>query len=234
MRVEFVPAFLLHSRPYREHSALVDLLTRDHGRVSGVVRSARGGKRGSASLLRPFSPLHVSWHGRSDLKTISGVESVGAPWMLAGEAMFSGFYLNELLVRLLSPLDPHPSLFNAYALAVAQLAEQADMAPVLRRFEFSLLDALGYGIDFSCGGEPLAAGQHYRYDVQQGFSPCLPLDHGAISGDVLLQLSVSDFNAPEVQRMAGRLLRPSLQRLLGPKPMQSREMLLSFRRSLEG
>lgn len=235
MRSDFIPSFLLHSRPYRENSALVELLTRDFGRVSAVVRSARGsGKRAGGSHWRPFSPLHVSWYGRGELKTIAAVETIGSPWMLEGEQLFAGFYLNELLVRLLSPLDAHPRLFNAYALAVAQLAEGAALEPLLRRFEFSLLESLGYSIDFSCQGVALTPDGHYAYHPRQGFQPCLPAEPGAMSGACLLMLQAEDWSQAEVMRVAKHLLRVSLRQLLGPKPLQSREMLLKFKQSRGG
>lgn len=230
MHVAFAPAFLLHRRPYRESSALVELLTREHGRVSGVLRLGGARRKGGGSICRPFTPLHVSWQGQRELKTLTAVEATGMPWQLEGERLYGGFYLNELLVRLLPPLDPHPELFSHYALAVAQLAAGAELEPVLRRFESGLLDALGYGLDFSCGGQPLDPSGHYRFDPRLGFSPALAGDAGAVAGELWLCLAEERWEAREdARRLLKWLSRLRLQPLLGPRPLQSRALWASSR-----
>src|SRR3990167_7796799 len=124
------PAYVLHSRAYRESSALVDFLT-PQGRLRAVMRGARG-KAGS--LARPFVPLEVEFRGRGELKNVSRLEAAGIPNLLHGEALFSGLYLNELLIRLLPEQDPHPATFDNYAMTVLALAQGRALEPLLRSF----------------------------------------------------------------------------------------------------
>ena len=134
-------AYVLHSRAYRESSALVDFLT-PQGRLRAVLRNARG-KAGT--LARPFVPLEVEFRGRGELKNVGRMESAGIAAWLNGEALFSGLYLNELLIRLLPAEDPHPAVFDHYAATLLALAEGRPLEPLLRAFEWRLLDDLGYG-----------------------------------------------------------------------------------------
>src|SRR5690606_16075521 len=148
-------AFILHSRPYKETSALVDLFTLQHGRLRAVLRGARG-KVGS--LARPFAPLDLELRGRAELKSVSRVESAGRANLLSGDALFSGLYLNELLIRLLPAEVPQPELFEHYRLTLQALAERRPLEPLLRAFEWRLLDDLGYGFALSLDvtGAPVA------------------------------------------------------------------------------
>ena len=148
------PAFVLHSRPYKESSALVDLFT-PQGRLRAVMRAARG-KAGS--LIRPFVSLEVELRGKSELKTVARLESGPAHW-LDGQALFSGMYLNELLIRLLPAEDAHPALFEHYVATLPALAEHRPLEPLLRAFEWRLLDELGYGfaVDIDIAGQPIDA-----------------------------------------------------------------------------
>ena len=116
MRVALQPAYVLHSRPYRDSSALVEMFTAEHGRLSLVARGARNrGRKGSlSSLLQPFIPLLISFSGRAELKTLGKLEAAGGGRTLRGERLYSGLYMNELLVRLLHRQDAHPRLFAAY------------------------------------------------------------------------------------------------------------------------
>lgn len=135
------PAYVLHSRAYRESSALVDFLT-PQGRLRAVLRGARG-KAGS--LARPFIPLELETRGRGELKNVGRLEAAGIPNLLSGEALFSGLYLNELLIRVLPAEDPHPVIFEQYAMTILALAQGRALEPLLRAFEWRLLDELGYG-----------------------------------------------------------------------------------------
>lgn len=193
MRIEQQPAYVLHSRPYRETSMLLECLTRDYGRI-GVV--ARGVRRERARLqraqLEPFQPLALDMLLRGELATLQGADSTGAPLRLMGDAGLAGLYLNELAVRLTGRQDPHPALFDAYARTLPRLASSEPLAWTLRRFERDLLDALGYGLQLEFegeSGEPVEPGQLYRYLVEEGPSPCRPGTPHALRGDDLLALS---------------------------------------------
>ena len=151
MRVDLQPAYVLHSRPYRDTSAIIELFTPEYGRLSAVPRGVRrqSRRRSSSARSQPFSPLLVSFSGRAELKTLVASESAGQPHVLAGNSLFSGLYMNELLVRLLHRHDPHPELFAFYAATLKDLSAGAALEPVLREFELKLLDDLGYSFDFS-------------------------------------------------------------------------------------
>jgi len=193
MRIEQQPAYVLHSRAYRETSMLLECLTRDHGRV-GVV--ARGVRRERARLqraqLEPFQSLALDMLLRGELARLQGAETVGAPLRLVGDAGLAGLYLNELAVRLTGRQDPHPALFDAYARTLPRLAGNEPLAWSLRRFERDLLEAIGYGLqlDFeAASGEPIEPGQLYRYVVEEGPTPCRAGTPHALRGDDLLALA---------------------------------------------
>ncbi len=145
--------YVLHSRPYKETSALVDFFT-PLGRLRAVLRGARG-KAGA--LARPFVPLEAEWRGRGELKTVARLESAGVPNLLNGQALFSGLYLNELLIRLLPAEDPQPEIFAHYAATLPLLAAGRPIEPLLRAFEWRLLEQLGYGfaLDVDIDGRPI-------------------------------------------------------------------------------
>jgi len=143
------PAWLLHHRPWSDTSRILELLTRNHGRVTLFAHGARRPKSPLRAVLRPFVPLLVSWSGRSDGGTLTSAESAGAAPALAPSRLLSAFYLNELLIKLLAREDRHESLFDAYGAALAGLAA-GDEQSALRAFERVLLEELGYGLDLTC------------------------------------------------------------------------------------
>lgn len=231
MRIELQPAYVLHTRPYRETSLLLDLLTLDYGRLGAVARGVRRGKSRRRPLLNPFVPLLVSLAGRSSLKTLTGLEPDGPPRQLSGVALYSGFYLNELLVRLLEEQDAAPVLFDDYRRAVAALAghrAEESPEPLLREFEWRLMEALGYGVSFSreaLTGEPLRAGGIYRYDPEAGFvatSADAAGTESLLAGADLLACAVGDWSDPRTLATAKRLNRQMLRPLLGDRPLKSR------------
>jgi DNA repair protein RecO (recombination protein O) len=193
MRIEQQPAYVLHSRPYRETSLLLECLTRDHGRI-GVV--ARGVRRERARLqraqLEPFQPLAMDLLLRGELATLLGAEGIGAPLRLTGDTGLAGLYLNELVVRLTGRQDPQPELFAAYEQTLPRLATTEPLAWSLRRFERDLLEAIGYGLQLAFeaeSGEPVAPDQLYRYTADQGPSPCRSGTPHALRGSDLLALA---------------------------------------------
>jgi DNA repair protein RecO (recombination protein O) len=234
MRVNLQPAYILHSRPYRDTSLLLEALTAEHGRISLVARGARRKTRGgsSAALLQPFTPLLMSFSGRSEMKNLGGSEVAGRALMLRGERMFSGLYINELLVRLLHRHDPHPQIFAAYGSALEALADHGPVDEVLRRFEFTLLDELGYGFDLRVDGrtgEAVQAQDWYHYDPDCGIfahsgisEPTLP----AFAGADLLAISAGEFGGG-ARLTAKRLLRQALAFHLGEAPLRSRDLFRS-------
>jgi DNA repair protein RecO (recombination protein O) len=231
MRINLQPSYVMHSRPYRDSSALLDVFTAEYGRVSMVARGTRrSSRRGSgAALLQPFIPLLLSFSGRSELKTLVATEPAQGLFALRGERMFSGMYMNELLVRLLHRNDAHPALFAAYDEALKALAGNGVAESVLRRFEFTLLDELGYSFDLGVDGasdQPVDATLRYRYDPGVGLVVCQDVaacSTSAFSGSDLLVMASGEFGGP-VRLTAKRLLREALAVHLGTTPLRSREL----------
>jgi len=225
-RVDRQPAFVLHRRAWRETSLLLDLLTRDFGRIGVIARGARGGRRGSGASCQPFQPLLVSWSGRADLKTLSAAEAVAPAPAIAGERLYTALYVNELLIRLLMQHDAHSALFDAYAALLPGIASAEDLEPLLRRFELLLLRELGYGMEFvhdSSTGQALEPAGQYLLSHDGGFHAApASADPRAYPGRVLAQIGREDFSGPETRRYAKRLMREALAQLLGARPLHSR------------
>lgn len=221
-------AYLLHVRPYRETSVLVDVFTAEAGRFAAVWR---GGRKARQSLPQLFQPLMVDAQGTAELKTLRAVESAGPAQQLAGPALFSGFYLNELLVRLLPRDEVQGALFVRYAQVLGELAEGGDVESRLRLFEALLLDVLGYGLDYRHDAETGAAilpDLHYDYHPERGFFRSRG-GQGGIPGKLLMQLAEGCLDSPEAMRVCKQVHRRALAGLLGNRPLKSRELFLSSR-----
>ena len=222
MRIELQPAYLLHSRPYRDSSALVDLLTLDYGLVRAVARGVRGRRRSAA--LQQHQLLLVSLSGRGELLTLTHAEQAAAGFFLTGHRLFSALYLNEILERLLQPADSHPAVFRLYQQTLLRLHEDYPLEPLLRSFEWSLLQELGYEPDFSALQPELC----YRFDPGNGFESVSALtEKRDFQGQALLSLhqALNDnplLLTPAQQGDAKRLMRLALGPLLGDKPLMSR------------
>lgn len=217
-------AYFLHTRAYRETSLLVEVFTAEAGRLSGVWR---GGRRSKAGVPQLFQPLLVEVGGQGELRNLNKVESAGPALMLAGMALFSGFYLNEILTRLLPREEVQRELFIAYAETLGRLGEDEAPAPLLRAFEAGLLDCLGYGLDYGHdneSGDPVAPGLAYDFHPEYGFTRRAG---GAYGGAVLAALAGGNFHDPEPAQAAKRIHRLALARLLGSKPLKSRELFIS-------
>ena len=224
MRIELHPAFVLHHRPFRETSLLLDLFTRDHGRLPVVARGVRTPRSRWRALLQPFSPLLVSCHGRGELLTLTLADSP-QPRFLEGDALTGGFYFNELLVRFLQREDPHPALFDAYAAALEGLSQHGLQERILRLFEKSLLIELGYGLALS--GKGVEPDAWYRFYPDQGLVRCEGPDTGGnvFPGHCLLSLASDQLDEAESLQNAKKLMRLALSALPGAKPLQSRRLL---------
>lgn len=222
------PAWLLHARPWRDTSLLIDLFAPDHGHVRAIARGARRQRKGGSAraLLQPFQPLWANWSGRGDLHTLQSVESRGHPLMLTGRVLFSGLYVNELLERLLPRDDPQPELFDRYeALLAAFTAADAPLDILLRGFEMALLDALGYGFSLAvdASGELLHPDHHYRFDPETGLLPAYDQEGDLFSGAHLLAFAAADYQ-PAARQTMKRLCRRALLSHLGPRPLVSRSL----------
>jgi len=192
MRIEQQSAYVLHARPYRETSLLLECLTRDHGRLGVVARGVRGERaRMRRAQLEPFQALAMGLLLRGEMATLTALEPVGAPLRLTGDIALSGLYLNELVVRMTGRQDPHPPLFEAYARTLTRLADGEPAGWTLRRFERDLLEAIGYGLQLhheAESGGPLDPQATYRYLPEQGALRCTPGRPSALRGSDLLAL----------------------------------------------
>lgn len=225
-------AFVLHQRNYRDTSRLVELFSEDHGRLTVVARGVRSTRSPLKSVLQPYQPILASWTQRGELGTLTGAETNGIALPLHGDALLSGFYLNELLIRLLPKHEPHAEIFAHYHRTLATITHQA-LAPALRRFEKHLLDNLGYGLNLNHeanSSNPIQPHQHYRYHLQHGPEITAKNSTGLIiNGQSLLDLAQDNFDNPTSLRDASRLLRNALDFYLGDKPLQSRILLQASR-----
>jgi DNA repair protein RecO (recombination protein O) len=229
-RIDNEPAFVLHAYPYKETSLVVDAFTAGYGRVALVARGAKRPKSVLRGVLQAFQPLLVSWSGRGEVKTLMHAEWQGGLPLLSGEALLCGFYINELLLKLLARDDPHPRLFDAYQQALHELAHGADLAAGLRRMEVRMLAELGYGLQLereADSGEALQPEARYYYVFERGpqRSPS-PLPHSEeVSGAALIAMARSDFGDAELAQEAKQLMRQVLNHFLERQNLFSRQML---------
>lgn len=234
-RIDLEPGFVLHARPWRETSQLLDVFTPTHGLLGLVARGARRPKSILRAILQPFQPLCVSWSGRGGgLMTLRAAEAGSPALTLCGTALMSGFYVNELLLRFLHRGDPHPRLFDVYDHSLRVLAQGVAPEVALRGFELELLSEAGYGLILdhdAISGDALDPAGAYRYEVERG---PLPLDRAgesglAFTGAQLLAIGRGDFGEPGVMPAARRLLRAALDHHLGGRPLRTREVFGAMR-----
>lgn len=224
MRISLQPVFILHHRPYRETSLLLDVFTQDHGRISLIARGIRTSRSTLRPLLQPFQPLLVSWQGKTELMTLQTAEPNGVPIHLQAECLLSGFYLNELLIRLVQKHDPQPQLYTIYHHTLLELDAPELQQKYLRIFEKKLLDELGYGLQLQ--GE-FSAEKQYQFHPEQGFTVCESIDKPTamiFSGKSLLALATEQLNDVESLREIKRLMRIAFAPLLGTQPLHSRKL----------
>ncbi len=218
-RVADEPGIVLHTRPYRESSLIVSALTLDHGRVSVVAKGVRGRRRGRD--LQPFAEGRLGWTGRTSLGTLTAFEVSEQHWF-QGNRLASAFYLAELLTRLLGERESHPRLFAALHWALSTLDQEPSRT--LRSFEKVLLEELGYGLDFNTDLEGRAIEDSVLYELfpVQGFAPA----KAGVRGALLKGIGQERFDDPAVRRAARTLFAQALTHHLGPKPLESRKLLV--------
>lgn len=230
----FQPAFILHARPYRETSLLLELFTRDFGRFGAIAKGVRRPKSKVRGLLQPFIPLLVSCSGRGELLTLKSFESNGAvPW-LRGQPLVSAFYVNEITMRLLHRFDSHPDLFFHYQETLENLEKNTAEQETLRLFEKNLLKSLGYELQFDKEaetGESVYPDHDYLFDPEKG--PILvKIQTGMVNaskhlfkGKSLLALAQGKFEGVTALLDAKKIMRLALSIHLGSKPLESRRLL---------
>lgn len=225
-------AFILHQYPWKETSLVLEAFTRHSGRIGIVARGARRPASAFRGILRAFEPLDLSWFGTAELRTLRSVERVGGFPFFEGSALMCGFYVNELILRLLPRDDPHESLFDAYEATLRRLAEGTQAEPTLRRFEKFLLQELGYAMPLVLEAEtgtPLDADARYGYVIERG--PVLasligtgenPLE---LRGKTLLDMDADDYSDVLTLQESKLLMRMLIAHYLGDLPLYSRQLL---------
>lgn len=231
-RVLDQPAFVLHSYPYKETSLIVEMFSRDHGRVGLVAKGAKRPHSKLRGVLQTFQPLRTGWTGKAELRTLIDAEWVGGLLPLERTALLCGFYLNELLVKLVARDDPHPALFDHYVSTLNQLAHGEPAAIVLRKFERALLKETGVAADLTrCTStrERVVPECWYVVDPERGARPLLPDDAWPrVEGRTLLAMEAEDYSEPATQQQSKLLMRFLLAHHLGGAPLNTRQILIDL------
>jgi len=223
------PAYVLHTYPFRETSLVVETFTRAHGRVAMVARGAKRPRSALRGNIMAFQPLELTWSGRGELRLLLRAEWQGGQPRLQGRALLCGFYLNELLLKLLPREDAHEQLYAEYQAALARLAQEPEPESVLRRFEKALLRELGYALTLdrdSANGAGIDAQQSYAYEPERGL---VALNGSAqaglvLSGRALLDIARDDYSDPYTLQQAKALMRLLIGHRLEQKPLNSRRI----------
>jgi DNA repair protein RecO (recombination protein O) len=226
-------AFVIHSRPYRETSQLVEVFTREQGRQSLVAKGSRQPRSPLKGLLQPFVPLRLGFAGKGELKNLHSAEATGPAIRLAGTALYSGLYLNELIYYLLETQTPFDEVFDVYQDTLKKLANGEEIEPCLRHFEFYMLNILGYGVDFTqdaLSGETVLPDRWYRYQPEAGFVALEGPGPGAYPGEHLHALAGLELGRAEVLVSAKRFSRQALGPYLGGRALRSRALFVKGKR----
>jgi DNA repair protein RecO (recombination protein O) len=231
-RVWLAPVYVLHQHAYRDTSRIVEVFTHEQGRLTLFARGANGTKSSLKAVLRPFQRLLASWSGKGEACQLVSAEVDGAATVLPNHRLMSGFYLNELILKLTERCDPHPEVFAAYSACIEALCSGADEEENLRRFEKRLLDNLGYGLELSrtADGDPIAVDGYYKFQAQRGPQPCVADAPGAVYGRSLADLEAEAFADARSLKDAKRVLRAALDACLDGRALKSREVMLAMRR----
>ncbi|OUR93793.1 DNA repair protein RecO [Gammaproteobacteria bacterium 42_54_T18] len=248
--VENALCYVLHSKPFKDTSAIVELLSQEYGLVSVIFKGVRSTKNSAKSrVLQPFQPLLASWYGKRELKSGKSVEQGGVPHMLSGKKLYSGIYLNEILLRMLHRDAPAEGIYEHYQQCLSELVDTDNIEVYLRQFEWRLLDAIGYQLPCECdaqSGAPIVVDAYYRYEINHGFIYDSPISSknfaprsGVFSGELLLAISrdmvvyaqqqqyhdnLSRHLLPEAKRLMRLVLAPHL----GGKPLESKKLFMGI------
>ena len=231
-RITDQPGFVLHSYPYKETSLIVDVFSRDHGRVALVAKGAKRPHSKLRGALQTFQPLSVSWSGKAEVRTLIAAEWIGGLLPLEKSALLCGFYLNELLVKLLARDDPHPALFDHYVSALNQLAHDEPATVVLRKFERLLLKECGVAADWTrctASGEQVDPERMYVVDPERGPRPAYAADTWPrVSGKTLLDMENEDYTDATTQTQGKFLMRFLLAYHLHGATLNTRQILIDL------
>jgi DNA repair protein RecO (recombination protein O) len=239
MKVELTPSYILHRRDYSESSLILDVFSREHGRLNLIAKGAKRNKKQQGVNHNLYQKYHISWVAKSELGTLIDIEQCSLANTLTAEVMMTGFYMNEIMLRLLHKHESHPELFDSYDAAIHQLQNNEPEQIVLRYYEKVLLQSLGYGVILDHDvqtGERLVAEKDYYYTFD--FGPSLTSGNSKsdinISGKTLLELDTETLTDKKNINEAKTLLRMILNQYLGEKPLASRELYQAYVKNKKG
>ncbi|MEO7729298.1 MAG: DNA repair protein RecO [Burkholderiales bacterium] len=233
------PAFVLHSYPFRETSLIIEVFTRNYGRVALVARGARRPRSALRGVLLAFQPLLLTWGGKAELRTLHKAEWQGGLPQLQGRGLLCGFYLTELMLKLLARDDAHEALYATYHATLSALSNGGDHAVTLRGFEQRLLQEAGYALTLdrdAITGEEIRAGDVYHYQLERGpvrvgHSAREPDAGGAgekrleLAGQTLHDMARGDYSSAVTLQQSKALMRMLINHCLGNQTLNTRQLL---------
>lgn len=231
-RVSYQPGFVLHSYPYKETSQIVEVFSRDYGRIAVMAKGAKRPHSKLRGILQTFQPLALGWVGKGEMRTLTDAEWIGGLLPLERSALLCGFYLNELLVKLLARDDPYPSLFDNYVSALNHLAHEEPPPIVLRKFERALMKETGVAgnlVQCTQSGSAVEQEKMYVVDPERGPRPAVLADHWPrVSGKTLLDMEQENYADVNTQMQSKFLMRFLLAYQLGGVPLNTRQILIDL------
>jgi len=223
--------YVLHTYPFKETSLVVELFSKEFGRIAAVAKGARRPHSAMRGMLQSFQMLSGAWSGKNELKTLHSLDWNAGLTLIKGEALMCGFYMNELLLRLLPREDAHENLFEYYANTMQTLTNGADFATTLRRFELKLLQEMGYAVPLRQdeNGLDIVAENSYRYEAEYGACELKATKNGVqLSGKTLLNMANDDYAESLTQSQSKQLMRYLLAHYLCDKPLHTRQLLIDL------
>jgi DNA repair protein RecO (recombination protein O) len=225
------PVYVLHTYPFKETSLVVELFSQQFGRIAAVAKGARRPHSAMRGMLQSFQLLDGAWSGKNELKTLHSLDWSAGLTLIKGEALMCGFYMNELLLRLLPREDAHENLFEYYQTTLSTLAESKNLAITLRRFELKLLQEMGYAVPLQMDENDAAiiADKSYRYEAEYGACGLSVTKNGVqLSGKTMLDMARDDYSDLATQNQSKQLMRYLLAHYLGDKPLHTRQLLIDL------
>ncbi|OGT77755.1 MAG: DNA repair protein RecO [Gammaproteobacteria bacterium RIFCSPLOWO2_02_FULL_52_10] len=239
MKIALHPCYILHQRHYRETSLILEVFSRNNGKLTLVARGAKKRNAGTSPLMQINQKLNIAWTIRGEMGTLTAIEAAGTNYNLGGSRLIAAFYMNELLMRLLHKYEPHQELFDTYENALRLLQQSFNEEAILRVFEIELLKSLGYGLVFDhdvISGKPIEQDKLYFYQIDFGPTTTPPQDreYVKLSGKTLIALAQSAIQEPYQLQEAKQLTRRILKNYLGTKPLASRDLFSAYLKNQNG
>jgi DNA repair protein RecO (recombination protein O) len=221
--------YVLHTYPFKETSLIIEIFSKVHGRISIVAKGARRPRSLVRGMLQSFQSLQATWSGQGEMKTLHSIDWCDALLQIEGDALICGFYINELLMRLLPKEDPHETLFDFYHQTMELLSKKDNLSVTLRRFELRLLQELGYELPLinDENGESINPNKTYSYEVGYGPIETKNSTQGiALLGKTLIDMASDDYRDPKTEIQSKQLMRYLIGHYIGDKPLNSKQLFL--------